>query len=270
MKHTRWSAFALLIYGVIMVLAPPGVASHGEPNETNLGHTSFWLMSALGTQTLEERSETLDTETMKSPTKAFLYSALVPGSGQLYVGVKRGYLQIAAEVGFLAAYFLTHNDAENLRDDYRDQVRAHVVFEGPTKFESWDSIEDFEHATLFDNWHNVYTDNNGDPLERVGEWYWGDRAAFKDQERTEHDSEERVKALELREDANDKFQTARTLLGIVILNHVVSTIDAHIATKSYNKKYGSQATFRKPFDFNLQTTLSPRTVQSQLVLQKRF
>ena len=269
----------LIILFVIGIPAQMGVASKGstvalpeKPSE-NLQGTSFRLISALGTQTLPtEQSEMLAMESLqkplnmapiKSPTKAFLYSALVPGSGQLYISAKRGYLQIAAEVGLLAAYFITRSSAQSLREDYREHVRQHVIFEGPTKFDDWDPIEDFEHATLFDNWHNVYTDNNGEPLERVGKWYWEDRKAFKDEDRKIHDSPQRQVALDLRMDANDKFQSAKTFLGIALLNHVVSAIDARIAAKSYNKRHSA-------LGLNLQTSFSPRTIQTQLVLQKRF
>lgn len=266
-----------LLTGVVIVLLPLSAAAENHPNEVGFEHTSFRLTSALGTRTLEERSQSLAPEQMKSPNKAFLYSTLVPGAGQLYVGAKRGYLQIAAEVGLLTAYFMTHNSAENLREDYREQVRQHVQFDAPCSatspcsFEEWDPVEDYEHATLFDNWHNVYTDDNGKPLERTGKWYWSDRAAFKDETRKDKDdSPLRMEALKLREDANDKFELARTLLGVVILNHVVSAIDARIATKSYNKKYAPQATSPKPIELALQTTASPHAVQSQVVLRKRF
>ncbi len=247
--------------------------SQALPPSENYRGPSFRLTSALGAQTLltkpggslsiEEHQGALNIEPMKSPTKAFLYSALVPGSGQLYIGAKRGYLQIAAEAGLLAAYFITRSSAQDLREDYREHVRNHVIFEGPTKFDDWDPIEDFEHATLYDNWHNVYTDNNGEPLERVGKWYWEDRKAFKDENRKIHDSPQREVAYQLRMDANDKFQAAKTFLGIAILNHVVSAIDARIAAKSYNRKQNS-------LGLDLQTSVSPHNVESRLVLQRRF
>ena len=273
MKQTRW--ILLVVFFGIGFSAQMGVASNGLGIEygPEILPQKFRLISAIGTQTLpteqseipaiEGRQEPLNLEPTKSPTKAFLYSALVPGSGQLYIGAKRGYLQIAAEVGLLAAYFITRSNAQGLREDYREHVRDYVIFEGPTKFNDWDPIEDYEHATLFDNWHNVYTDNNGEPLERVGKWYWEDRKAFKDEERKLHDSSQRKVALDLRLDANDKFQLAKTFLGIAILNHVVSAVDARIAAKSYNKKH-------KPFELQLQTSFSPHNVQSRLVLQKRF
>lgn len=284
MKHIYWILLAALFS--IEISMQIGIAaqestvkpasqtlpSSEQPSENYQGR-SFRFTSAMGTQTLptkqagslsiEEHQGALNIEPMKSPTKAFLYSALVPGSGQLYIGAKRGYLQIAAEVGLLAAYFITRSGAQDLREDYRVHVRDHVIFEGPTKFDDWDPIEDFEHATLFDNWHNVYTDNNGEPLERVGKWYWEDRKAFKDENRKTHDSPQRKVAYELRMDANDKFQRAKTFLGIAILNHVVSAIDARIAAKSYNRKQNS-------LGLDLQTSVSPDNIESRLVFQKRF
>lgn len=235
--------------------------------------SSFRLTSALGTQTLptkqneipavEGRHEPLNLEPTKSPTKAFLYSALVPGSGQLYIGAKRGYLQIAAEAGLLAAYFITRSNAQSLREDYREQVRDNVVFEGPTKIQDWDPIEDFEHATQYENWNHEY--DSEATRARTGKWHWkreGD--AFKERLAKEVPaSEARLEAFQTRMDANDKFQLAKTFLGIALLNHVVSAVDARIAAKSYNKKHGS-------FELELQTSLSSQDIQSQLVLQKRF
>ena len=235
--------------------------------------SSFRLTSALGTQTLptkqnelpavERRHEPLNLEPTKSPTKAFLYSALVPGSGQLYIGAKRGYLQIAAEAGLLAAYFITRSNAQSLREDYREQVRDNVVFEGPTKIQDWDPIEDFEHATQYENWNHEY--DSEATRARTGKWYWkreGD--AFKERLAKEVPaSEARLEAFQTRMDANDKFQLAKTFLGIALLNHVVSAVDARIAAKSYNKKHGS-------FELELQTSFSSQDIQSQLVLQKRF
>ncbi len=278
MRYTRWIAFVLLIHGAMFAWLSVASAEV-ESNKSGFERTSFRLIAALGMQALPvDQSEassigghqnTLNPESSKSPTKAFLYSALVPGSGQLYIGAKRGYLQIATEVGFLAAYFITRSNAEDLRKDYRAQVRRHVIPEEPTKFNDWDPIEDFEHATQYENWNHEY---DSDPTRaRTGKWYWEDLKAFKDDPSKEvPDSEERLKALKLREDANDKFQSARTFVGIVILNHVVSAIDARIATKSYNKKHAPQAAFPKPFELELQTTVSPHTLQSRVVLRKRF
>ena len=284
MKHTSWILLVVLIATGIsgqvgIASKEPAIAQNykilplSEKSTENLRGASFWLISALGTQTLpteqsespaiEGRQDALNLEPTKSPTKAFLYSALVPGSGQLYIGAKRGYLQIAAEMGLLAAYFITRSNAQNLREDYREQVRENIVFEGPTKIDNWDPIEDFEHATQYENWNHPYDSET--TRARTGKWYWKrDGEAFKDRPAKEvPDSEARLEAFEMRMEANDKFQLAKTFLGIAILNHVVSAIDARIAAKSYNRKHSS-------LGLDLQTSLSPHNVRSQLVLQKRF
>ena len=284
MKHICWILFVVL-FG-IEISVQMGIASKGstaersfqvlpplEKSHETFRGTSFRLTSAVGTQMLlteqseipaiEKHQGPLNLETTKSPTKAFLYSALVPGSGQLYIGAKRGYLQIAADAGLLAAYFITRSNAQSLREDYREQVRDNVVFEGPTKIQDWDPIEDYEHATQYENWDHAYDSET--TRARTGKWHWkreGD--AFTDRPAKDVPaSEERLEAFQMRMDANDKFQLAKTFLGIAILNHVVSAIDARIAAKSYNKKHRS-------FGLELQTSFSSYNVQSWLVLQKRF
>ena len=260
----------LLAVALFFLLTPLGRASVTE----NPQLTTFLLASALGAQTLKEHTEILNqVQPRKSPNRAFLSSLIVPGSGQLYVGAKRGYLQIAADVGLLTLYLITHNSANGLRDDYQQQVRDHVAFDGPHLLHKWDEIEDFEHATLYDNWHNVYTDNNGQPLPRVGKWYWKDRVEFKDETlgtNPDAPSQQRLVALQLRNDANDKFERARTFLGLVILNHVVSAIDARIAAKSHNRRHTPQALSARPVELKMQTTLRPDLVESQILLRKRF
>ena len=251
------------------------IASSKESEAPNSELTAFLMASVVGTRTLGAQLEGLHPrEPMKSPNRAFLSSLVVPGSGQLYVGAKRGYLFLAADIALLVGYFITHSDAENTRDDYRNLVRDHVIFDGPGTFETWDPIEDFEHATLYDNWRNVYTVdpvNNDEPLSRTGPWYWDDRRAFKDEDRKgDSDSPSREEALRLRYEANDKFELARTLLGGVILNHAISAVEARIVAKKHNKKKDSRLMSFKPIDLDLRTTALPDGVESQLVLRARF
>ena len=265
-------AAAALMGCVLFSCTCLSIASSVETENHNSEFVVLLMKSAIGTRTLEAQAEgLLPREPMKSPNRAFLSSLVVPGSGQLYVGAKRGYLFLAADVALLVGYFITRSDAENLRDEYRDLIREHVIFDGPGTFETWDPIEDFEHATLFDNWHNVYTENNGEPLDRTGKWYWDDRRAFKDEDRKgDDDSPNREEALRLRYEANDKFEFARTLLGGVILNHAISAVEARIVAKKHNKKKDSRLTSFKPIDLDLRTTVLPNGVESQLVLRATF
>ena len=263
---------ALLVSCMLLSCVFTCMASSRESEAPNSELNAFFMDSMLGNRTLGTQLEGLrPRESMKSPNRAFLSSLVVPGSGQLYVGAKRGYLFLTADIALLVGYFITRSDAENSRDEYRDMVREHVIFDGPGTFETWDPIEDFEHATLFDNWHNVYTENNGEPLSRTGKWYWDDRRAFKDEDRKgDSDSPNREEALRLRYEANDKFELARTLLGGVILNHAISAIEARIVAKQQNKRKDSHLMSVKPLDLDLQTTVLPDGVESQLVLRAHF
>ena len=248
------------------------IASSKKSDNPNSELTTFVMESAIGARTLGAQLESLGARgPMKSPNRAFLSSLVVPGSGQLYVGAKRGYLFLAADIALLVGYFITHSEAENTRDDYRELVREHVIFDGPGTFETWDPIEDFEHATLFDNWHNVYTENNGEPLSRTGKWHWDDRRAFKDEDRKgDSDSPIREEALRLRYEANDKFELARSLLGGVILNHAISAVEARIVAKNHNKKKGFRLMSFEPIDLDIRTAVLPGGVESQLILRAKF
>ena len=271
-RRLRRKTSTLLVSCMLFSCVFSCIASNRESEAPNSELTAFLMDSMIGNRTLGTQLEGLrPREPMKSPNRAFLSSLVVPGSGQLYVGAKRGYLYLAADIALLVGYFITRSDAENSRDEYRDLVREHVIFDGPGTFETWDPIEDFEHATLFDNWHNVYTENNGEPLDRTGKWYWDDRRAFKDEDRKgDDDSPNREEALRLRYEANDKFERARTLLGGVILNHAISAIEARIVAKRQNSRTDSRLMSFKPMDLDLRTTVLPAGVESQLVLRAHF
>ncbi|MBM3214299.1 hypothetical protein FJZ36_05240 [Candidatus Poribacteria bacterium] len=173
-----------------------------------------------------------------SPGMAFLMSGIVPGSGQLYHGQRRGVVYLAAEVGLAVGYLLIHRDAQDLQDQYVAEVRANVKFDGEGSFDEW-NMEDFEHATMFDNWHNVYTDDGGEPLERVGKFYWKDREDFRSADPQSRQpipaSDLRLVALDYRNRSNDRFQTARNVVGVILFNHIVSGVDAMVASRLRNR-----------------------------------
>ena len=243
--------------------------------------TAFYLDSALGNRTLANQSavtmETSQTlQPRKSPNEAFLYSLVIPGMGQLYTGAKRGYFYTAAEVGLLATYFILRNSASNTREDYRDVVRQYVGFIGPGSFEDWDPIEDFEHATQYETWNHDY--DLEETRERTGKWYWKDLDSdlknenHRDLEKRGIGSKHRLDAFDLRQEANDTFERAKLFLGLAILNHVISAVEARITTKRFNARLQRTLTQTKTdtFEIDVQTDMSAGTLAALLVLRKRF
>ena len=243
--------------------------------------TAFALDSKLGNRSLANQSAVTMAvsgalEPRKSPNEAFLYSLVIPGMGQLYTGAKHGYLYTAAEVGFLATYFILHNSAANTRDDYRDVVRQHVIFIGAGSFEDWDLIEDFEHATQYETWNHDY--DSEATRKRTGKWYWEDlNPDLKDEnhrvlEERGLGSKYRLDAFDLRQKANDTFERSKFFLGLAILNHVISAVEARITTKRFNTRLQSpiSQTRTRTFDIDVQTDSSTGALTSTLVLRKRF
>ncbi len=274
MKTTQITLCVLLFFSTC------AFCSASNESQTHF-FTIFSLNSSLGIRVLSEHSSIAmaadkNITFAKSPNEAFLYSLAIPGMGQIYTGMKHGYIYTAAEVALLTTYFILRNDAVNIRDDYRQKVRDHVHFIGPASFENWDPVEDFEHATQYDTWYNQYSDENSEAgrktLERTGKWYWEDiDTEFKN---TKHSDipvgsgsrKYRLEAFDLRQKANSTFQTARTILGLVIINHIVSAVEARITTKRINNKLNkSQA-----IQIDVQTEASNGTLTGALVFKKKF
>ena len=266
----------ILIIALLLYLAS-GLCIASEGSRAPL-LTNFYLDSALGSRTLENQSAvvmeaTQELQSRKSPNEAFLYSLVIPGMGQLYTGAKRGYLYAAADVVLLGTYFFLRSNASNTREDYRDVVRRHVTFIGPGSFEDWDPIEDFEHATQYETWNHVY--DSDETRARTGKWYWSDLDPNLKNEPDldiDFESQYRLEAFDLRQKANDTFQLARTLLGVAILNHVVSAVEARISTKRFNSRL--QRTLAQTragaFEIDFQTDITADAFTGVLVLRQRF
>ena len=184
-------------------------------------------------------SESQSLPQLKSPAKAFLFSAIVPGTGELYSEAKRGFLFMATEAAFWAAYVVIHGRAGELEQEYVDFVDKHVRFEADspaTSTANW-TMEDYEHATQSDNWHYVYTESNGQPVNRVGKFYWDDLPEdMIDDPGDQLVSQSRAEAFEKRHSSNDKFEQAKIFLGLVVFNHIASAVDGRIAATVYNNR----------------------------------
>jgi len=214
--------------------------------------------------------DSLSSAPQKSPGKAFLFSAVVPGAGEFYSGAKRGAAFAAAEVAVWVAYIVLHGRAEELKNDYIGFVDEHIVFEADspaTSTANW-TLEDYEHATQSDNWHYVYTEENGKPLDRVGKFYWDDLPEERIDQPGADDmvSESRAEAFGQRSAANDKFKQAKFFLGLVVVNHIVSAIDARIAATVYNSRIAEAAP-----EMSFHPTVSPSGgVGALLTLRRQF
>ena len=270
---TRISLYVLFFFLTCVVYS-----ASNEP-QTHF-FSNFNLNSNLGIRVLTDHSSIAmaadqNITPTKSPNEAFLYSLAIPGMGQIYTGRKHGYIYTAAEAALLTTYFILRNNAVNTRDDFYLAVRKNVSFIGPGGINDWND-EDYEHAAQFETWDHPYSGEDDEAsrrtLERTGKWYWNDmNPEYKN---TYHydipvgsgSKSNRIEAYDLRQKANDTFQTARTILGLVIINHIVSAVEARITTKRYNNKL----TDNSGFQIDVQTNALNGMLTGALVVKKKF
>jgi hypothetical protein len=66
-----------------------------------------------------------DSDRDKSPAIAFLSSLVIPGSGELYLGKKRGYILPGPDAAFSTGFALLYKEGLDKREDYEDFADEH-------------------------------------------------------------------------------------------------------------------------------------------------
>ncbi|MBM3263446.1 MAG: hypothetical protein FJY97_08485 [candidate division Zixibacteria bacterium] len=159
---------------------------------------------------------------IKSPVKAFLFSAIFPGAGELYAGRKRGLLFSALEVGGVAAYVVLRQKGNDRKKNVLDFADAH-----------WDSTRCAPECL--------------DPAvgtERLGEYgsqqYYEQIGKYNKFQEGWDDytpgatelSPNRKTYVGKRHDMNRAFKSANRLAGLLLFNHVVSAVHAALLVRS--------------------------------------
>ena len=104
-----------------------------------------------------ERSWDLDegrAEAASQPAAVFLYSLVVPGSGQVVLGQRRWALYLAAEAVALGFLFNRRSEGRKTRDDYRDLAWSSARTVTPPRvdpgFEYYEKLSKWERSGAFD------------------------------------------------------------------------------------------------------------------------
>lgn len=170
----------------------------------------------------------------KSPGKAFLFSALLPGTGELYAGRKRGLLFTAFEIGGLATYVLMNRRG----DDRKRQVLAFADAH-------WDSTRCAPNCLD----PTVGTEALGEPgsqqyYEQIGK-YNKFQEGWDDYDPASSTlSANRQTYVTMRHNMNKAYKLATWMAGAVLFNHVVSSIQAALLVKNDNVKAAEAAEAR--------------------------
>jgi len=204
----------------------------------------------------------------KSVPKALLFSAVVPGSGQIY---SRSYLKglafLVIEAAALTGHFRFNSEGNRLEDRFEADANAQW---DENAYWNWmgeicagscnnmDDLRSFERASFS---HFLPEEKNQPYYENIGKYNqfvigWQEfreeilpeeigeepftYAHYQSGELNGKDlrtiSPQRTSYTELQDDSDRNFKRATTLASVLLLNHVVSALDAAWTTKRFNRR----------------------------------
>ncbi len=204
----------------------------------------------------------------KSPFKAFLLSAAVPGLGQYYYGSKvKPLIFLGAELAAWGMHIKWHGDGDDATQVYHDYNHDHWSEErysgylqmvyGETDDEDVSAQEVSHH--LPDTKVQQYYEMTG----KYDQFSWGwddatlDGRAYDSYSAGDHmpaitskaltpESPNRMYYEGLRDDANKKYDKANKMIIASIANHLLSAFEAYFVTKHrYEKGSGRDSAFTR-------------------------
>ncbi|KPJ60804.1 MAG: hypothetical protein AMJ46_04895 [Latescibacteria bacterium DG_63] len=159
----------------------------------------------------------------KSPGKAFVFSMLAPGSGQLYVGAKRGYIYLGVEaIAWTSSYFLWKSGKQK-KDEYEDFADGYWTFP--------DTLDPCYNPEANDRLWEFYLHDKEHYYEDIGKYAY----YICGWESPEHLETYR----DMRDDSNRLLKGSNYAIMAAVVNHVVSAIDALRLARNYNMQLGS-------------------------------
>jgi hypothetical protein len=193
----------------------------------------------------------------KSPGKAFLLSAAIPGLGQLYNGSKikaAGFF--AADVAVWVLHFKWHKDGDNMTDAFNLFNETHWSRADYSKYLLWTYGADSD--TLIDSVeisHHLPTTNTQQYYEMTGKynqfaWGWDDAALNGDTleefsagnppppavDANVPVSANRMKYEQMRADANNRYDRAQRMIIVAMVNRLISGFEAYLSARHHNAR----------------------------------
>ena len=194
----------------------------------------------------------------KSPLKAFLLSAALPGAGQFYCGSRvKPLCFLAAEITAWGLHFKWQGDGDRATDDYERFNRDHWLRDNyEQKYLYWAfGVTDDDSLFGHEVTHHLPDTETQQYFEMTGKynqfaWGWDD-AVRNDStlddfannpsvritgEETTPNSANRLIYEGMRHDANRKYDRARKMVIVSIINRLVSGFEAYFSAKHRNEK----------------------------------
>lgn len=185
----------------------------------------------------------------KSPSRGFLYSMTIPGTGQLYTGSKtKGVFFMGIEALAWSAWYIFHNKGVNQDDDNKELARSYW---DPERYQNYlievhgiTDDRDTSYITDAIFTHHLPTTQTQQYFEMIGKYDqfnygWTDT----DYRTGDSTSAYREQYLLDRDKANKDFDRAKLGAIVAIANHLFSAFDAALSARRYNRQQDSFAEF---------------------------
>ncbi len=204
---------------------------------------------ALDMDNLYEEEEEAPTG-RKSVLKAFVYSAVVPGAGQLYTGSKvKAVTFFGIEAATWAGYLIFHgkgNDKTNFFNDFADlhwsEARyTSFLFDNFQVYDDESAVDDYGNLVFTHHLPDTKTQQYYEMIGKYNQFVFGWDDVDPAIPRTYVNlstaiSDHRVEYEGLRHDANVMYGRATASLIVMMANHVISGAEAALAAKHHNSK----------------------------------
>ncbi len=179
----------------------------------------------------------------KSLKRAFLYSLLIPGTGEFYAGSKiKAVAFFGLDVALWALYFNYHGKGTDKESEYRQYADLHWSEEDYTQwlYDEYGITSDTQpyyvdpltgERSYFS--HHLPSSKTGQYYEMIGKY---EQFSYGWDDYMEPSSADREAYLNMRHDANDLLNKATYSAMFSLANHFLSAFDAAISVRRYNKK----------------------------------
>lgn len=166
-------------------------------------------------------------EGLKSVTKAALFSFLLPGTGEIYAGSQtKGKIFVSVEASFWAGFFSFRTYGGWLKRDYKVYAASHAgtnLAGKPDDF--FDNLAFYDSRDKYNQFALLYHRGEARPYPESDFWNW------------EWDSpKSKSYYRDLKNRSKTAYRRAVYVVGLSLINRVVSVIDAMKTVRSYNRK----------------------------------
>ena len=164
---------------------------------------------------------------LKSVTKAAFLSLLLPGAGEIYTGSHtKGKIFLSVETSFWVGFFGFRTHGGWLKKDYKSYAASHAGVNLTGKPDDFfDDLAFYDSRDEYNQFALLYHREDARPYKENDFWNW---------EWDSHQSKSHYRNLKNR--SKNAYRRALYMVGLSVVNRIVSVIDAMKTVKRYNRK----------------------------------